>query len=71
MIPTSTQPSRGKDEGDEERSDINDQNKMLTPIFASAHSSTPHEQKPSLSLDTPTAFIKVVGNPQSLFSRQL
>ena len=67
---TTTQTSRGKEEADEERSDIMDEDRMPTPSFASVHSSHPHEQKRTLNLDTPSAFIKV-GNPQSLISRQL
>ena len=70
MIST-TQPSRGKEEAaDEERSEIMDEDRVPTPSFASAHSFHPHEQKRSLNVDTPSAFIKV-GNPQSQISRQL
>ena len=50
-----------KEEVDEERSDVMDEDRMPTPVFASAHSSHPleHNLKRTLNLDTPSAFIKI------------
>jgi hypothetical protein len=50
-----------KEEVDEERSDVMDEDRVPTPVFASAHSSHPLDLniKRSLNLDTPSAYIKI------------